>query len=130
MVLLLLVNSLLFGAFIPAGNRHKRFFFKVPEEVQTSDSTVEIGELLLMINRSSSGTITVKISELSNGVTMYPYTIQSSSGLICSEVSTYCYQQYEGRPHQEIGTLWAVLPISAAALKGFRSSIFFELVLY
>jgi len=130
MVVVLLANSLLFGAYIPDDFRYEGFFLHASEHIQTDpESTrIEIGEITLMIDRISTGWVRVRATDLSNGQLSYPYTICSSSGLACCGADAFWYQQCADEPHVEIGTLWAILPVSRTALEGFHSFIMLELV--
>ncbi len=132
MVVVLLAGGVLFGAYIRDDLRYEGFFFHASEEPRTNDesTTIEIGEIVVIVNRTSTGRIRIWATNLSDGRISHSYTICTSRGLMCNGKDTFRYQQNEDNPHIEIGTLWAILPVPYAALEGFRSSIMLELVLY
>ena len=132
MVVVLLAGGVLFGAYIRDDLRYEGFFFHASEEPRTNDESarIEIGEIIVIVNRTSAGRISIRTTDLSDGRISHSYTICTSSGLVCAGKDTFHYQQNEDSPHIEIGTLWAILPVSYIALEGFHSSIMLELVLF
>lgn len=132
MVVVLLAGGVLFGAYIRDDLRYEGFFFHASEDDRTDGGStrVEIGEITVIVNRTSTGRIRIRTTELSDGRISHSYTICTSSGLVCAGKDTFSYQQYEDNPHIEVGTLWAILPVARAELEGFHSSIMLELVLH